>query len=432
MFGGIGGFLEPNWQESLCLSMPCICDLVDELIADGKLIETGTVSGARGRPRVMVDINPNGAPIAGAFVALTSAEIVVANSAGDFLTRRTVSIDPTNSTPKECIASIVNGIERCVEAAQKEVGSLSGVGLSISDIVNHVLGIVESSNESFTWWDGLPVTDMVSEALGVPVYADHDMRAAAVTSEWFSVDTRGNAAYISIGNGIGFAFVEPHGVLRGTHDMAGQLEHITVDPDGPMCNCGNRGCLRVTGTDTSFVRRIWPDLPADFNDMPLAERAVLMQRGLDLAMSGDRKAMSALQYSLKNLGQGVANVINMLDPRVVYILGNLIDPAPDLISDMIRKEALQRVIKQLRGTEIKAIPDWLTFELRGSIGLVLGNEFRNLHGDNLNAGTAYDFHEAGRRTGEKTKLRDPEHGIGCLGVMERGACMRVHGSYSKT
>jgi glucokinase len=254
-------------------------------------------------------------------------------------------------------------------------------------MVGSMLGTIESRYD-MPGWDGLSVSDLLSEGLGVPAYLDNDVRAAATAAEWFGNGNTGGALYISVGNGMGFAYVQPQGIFRGAHGMAGQLEHLVIDRDGPVCECGNRGCLLTVATDSVFLKKLWPELPDDLRNVPMSRRSELMQDGYDLAAGGDVKAREALTSVLSALAVGLANVVNLFDPQVVYLFGALIDPAPDVILDIIRKEALPRVRPQVRGVEIRPIHgSWVDFFLRGSIGLVIGEQIRLLHQANASTRT---------------------------------------------
>lgn len=363
------------------LSLTCVCDIVDELLAEGMLVEKGTVSGQRGRPMVLLDINADGAAVAGVWLRPEDMEIAVASPTAKILARRTMPYAPDDE-PESVLAAIAQGIQRCTEAAHTDTEALRGIGVSLA-------GLVDIDNlTNRRGWEHVPICPMLEERLGAPVYAENDVRAAALASQWFGQEASdGTAVYVSVAEGIGAAVLHGGEVLRGAHDTAGLLGHTTIDPNGPLCGCGKRGCLEALASDLAFIRHLWPDLVKSATEISSDERLDLVRKGLDLALSGDASANWALVTVTRYLGIALGNAVSILDPRTVFICGTLIDMAPDLVVDLVRRESLLHVWPHARGVDIRPIMNHEEFLLRGAIGLVLWQPFRALQQDNLSART---------------------------------------------
>ncbi|MCE5314098.1 MAG: ROK family protein [Armatimonadota bacterium] len=368
------------------LSITCVCNLIDEMLSEHQLKEVGSALGPRGRPVALYDIDPDGPPVAGIWLTPESSQIAVADAAGKVLARRIVNYGPQDDTSETVIPAVAQTVKRCVEAAGKELSSLRGVGVAVSGYVDQKLGTMDG-------WRALgrnervPVAPMLEKMLGVPVIIENDVRAGALAQQWFSNEAQdGGTLYITVGDGIGGAYVLDGKVVRGAHDMALVLEHVCVDPNGPMCFCGNQGCLGTFSTDTALIKKIWPDAVESSWRMPHDERIKLVKKAIELAQSGDTTAYAALTDGMiGHLGLALANLVNILDVRTVFVGGPCVDVAPDLIIDNIRQEVMRRVDPRARAVEIKARMDFEEFLLNGSLGLVLWEPFRVLHEDN--AGT---------------------------------------------
>lgn len=362
------------------LSLTCICGIVDDLLSEGVLVERGTVTGQRGRPMVLLDINPDGAPVAGVWLDPEAIEIVVASPTAEIQARRTIPYANGDDAPESVIEAVAQGIRRCAEAAGKDAKALRGIGVAMA-------GLVDIDNlTNRRGWENVRICRLLEERLGVPVYADNDVRAGALASQWLGgeASTEG-ALYMTVGEGIGAAVVHGGEILRGAHDTAGLLGHITIDPDGPLCACGNRGCLESLASNLAFIRYVWPDLAKSGAELTPLERMDLARKALSMARSGDANANWALVTVARYLGIALGNAISILDPRIVLIGGTLVDIAPDLVIDLVRREALQRIWPHARGVDIRPLMHYEEFLIHGSIGLVLWQPYRALQQENLNA-----------------------------------------------
>lgn len=369
--------------KSTGFSITHVCRIVDELMADGELIETTSVAGPRGRPTVLLDINPDSAPVAGLRLGPELAEIAIADSRGHILARRTVLYDQEDDSPDSMVLSIAQAIQRGCRASGRDPKTLRGVGVSVAGLADPLLGVIDGLTNR-RGWEGVPVAHLLGGELGVPVYVDNDVRAGALASQWFSEDGGdGGALYVYVSEGVGAAFVQnDRDLLRGVHDAACLLGHTTVDPDGPQCGCGNFGCLEAFACDVAFIRHVWPDLHKTTAEMTVAERVQLVGRGVEMAKRGDVSASKALTSVTRYLGIGIANAVCMFDPRTVFIFGTLIDIDADMVIDQVRRESLRHIWPRARGVEIRPLMRWQEFLLRGSVGMVLWQPYKALQGDN--------------------------------------------------
>ena len=349
-------------------------DVVDELIAEGELIETESVSIGRGRPTVFLKINPNCASAAGVWLAEDSIEIGLANATGETIARESLTY---SSNPIDDIDAAASAIQKCAEHAGKSMRSVRGIGIVAAGLVDPSMGVIFHTTHD-TGFGGIPIVKLFHDRTGLPVFADTDIRAAALADQWYKVEYE-RVLYVSFCDGIGAAYVTGRELFGNAHGEAPGVAHLIIDRNGPLCECGKRGCLQTYTSNHTFINKLWPNV--DVNRLSTQERREMVRRGVDMATAGDFDAIAAVSGIAEYMGFGIANVVNMLDPQVVYVAGTLIDYIPDIVMSMIRRNAMPYINEVFYGVEIKPLPTLHEFEMKGAFGLVLFSQFRSLSQD---------------------------------------------------
>jgi len=364
------------------LSITSVCRIADELIAEGVLVETGMGCGPRGRPMMLLEVNPDGNPVAGVWLGSDSVEIVIAGPTARILARRTLHYDSIEWNPHTAVAAIAQQVHRCLTNAGKDASSLGGVGVSVAGIVDPVSGTILSM-PSRPFWQGASVSRLLSEQLGLPVFADNDVRAGALASRWLSDDGQGeDTLFVAVADDISAAIVHNREIVAGAHNSAGQIGHMVIDPNGPQCACGNHGCLSSLASDNAFLRGVWPEKADELGRLPLDKRRLMLREGYKRALECEEKANQAMLCVTRYLGIGIANAVAAFDPRTVFVGGGLIDAAPAVVIDLIRREAMNHLMTHVRGVEIQALMNYEEFVLAGCAALVLWQPFRELQQEN--------------------------------------------------
>ncbi len=176
---------------------------------------------------------------------------------------------------------------------------------------------------------------------GLRVTVENDANAAAWGEFRFGAG-RGleHMVFITLGTGVGGGIIT-HGVLlRGAQGAGGELGHVTIDPTGPRCGCGNYGCLEALASGTTIARRaqkVANERPDSALGRPAVARAPLGEDVLDLARKGDEASEKVLQETGTWLGIGLATFVNIFDPEVIAIGGG-VSEAGDLVLESARRE----------------------------------------------------------------------------------------------
>jgi predicted NBD/HSP70 family sugar kinase len=215
---------------------------------------------------------------------------------------------------------------------------LLGIGVGVHGFVEHPRGhLILAPNLG---WRDVPVADLFRQRFSAPIYVDNEANAGALAETWVGVarEVR-HLVYLSVGIGLGAGLIIDGDLYRGSTGTAGEFGHTTVDPAGPLCNCGNRGCLEVFVSERALVSELQP---LRFDSATLAADEVFRA-----ANDGDPAAIAALRRIGEYLGIGVANAINTFNPQLVVVGGPMARGAGHVL-DPIQRVVEQRALTQLR------------------------------------------------------------------------------------
>jgi glucokinase len=230
--------------------------------------------------------------------------------------------------PKAVPATVVAQLAEVAAAAIDAWGPVASVGIGVPGLYDPATGATRFLVNVPGPWAGHPVAGPVADAVGVPVFLINDARAFGLAELRLGAG-RGASSMVglTLGTGIGGVFAIDGRVHQGHDGTAGEIGHHTIDPDGPWCNCGNRGCLE------SFARA---DQIAAACGTATAEEAVRA------AQAGDARALAGLADIGRYLGIGIANMITVISPDRI-VIGGGVAAAGELLLGPIRAEIARRV-----------------------------------------------------------------------------------------
>jgi len=219
--------------------------------------------------------------------------------------------------------------------------SADGVGIGCKGIINSATTRVEVLPGTLHYLEGHLLADLASGA--AVVRADNDARAAlAGEVAWGAARGRRNAVMLTLGTGVGGGILADGRLLRGSAGVAGHLGHLTVDPEGPLCICGNRGCLEtifsaraIEGEAIAAVLRgVHSTLTAAFAADP---RQITCELVFAAAAAGDNLARLICDRAIKYLAGAIAGMFGALDPEVVILGGQIAEAGPILFEPLQRQ-----------------------------------------------------------------------------------------------
>jgi glucokinase len=237
-------------------------------------------------------------------------------------------------------------------ASLAQPGSLVGLGLSMPGPTDPGSGTVYNP-PNLPGWGVFSPKPLLEEKLSLKASVGHDATLAALAEHVYGAG-RGykHTIYMTVSTGIGGGLVIGGKLYEGRGGFAGELGHMTIDPDGPRCNCGNVGCLEALASGTAVARIAQERLrPEDFNSM--LERAGgdknhIARVVAEDAIEGNRLAKEIMREVGANLGIGIANLLNALDPELIVIGGGM-SQSLDLLMPGIVQEVERRAMVHHRG-----------------------------------------------------------------------------------
>ncbi|MFF7081534.1 ROK family transcriptional regulator [Streptomyces lavendulae] len=353
-----GSLTQAEIARTTGLSAATVSNIVRELKEGGTVEVTDTSAG--GRRARSVSLSGDAGIVIGVDFGHTHLRVAVGNLAHQVLAEETEPLDVD--------ASWVDGFDR----AEALVGRLiEGVGVGRDKVIGVGLGVpgpidVESGTLGSTailpGWAGINPRRELSQRLGVPVYVDNDANLGALGElVWGSGRGVKDLAYIKVASGVGAGLVINGQIYRGPGGTAGEIGHITLDESGPVCRCGNRGCLETFAA----ARYVLPLLQGSHGP------ELTMERVVELAREGDPGCRRVISDVGRHVGSGVASLCNLLNPSRVVLGGSLAE-AGELVLAPIR-ESVGRYAIPSAARQLSVLTGSLggRAEVLGALALVL-------------------------------------------------------------
>jgi glucokinase len=224
-------------------------------------------------------------------------------------------------------------------------GPLLGIGIGVPGIIDMQTGMVRASPNLPDWVD-YPARAAIEQRLKTVVILENDANVAALGEKWLGAAKNfSDMAMLTLGTGVGGGLVMGGAIWRGTNGMAGELGHTTVEPDGQLCGCGNRGCLEQYASATAVVRMARETIARD-NECLLAQTAnsdpeFSAKSIYNLAIQGDADSRRIFRYAGRCLGIVLSSVVNTLN-LPIYVIGGGMSSAWDAFSPAIFEELRRR------------------------------------------------------------------------------------------
>ncbi|WP_173124600.1 ROK family transcriptional regulator [Kibdelosporangium persicum] len=323
------------------LSKATVSTLVAELTTRRLVRSGGVAAGGQGRPGQIVELDTDGARGIGLEVHLDHLAATSVDTAGNVVADRQVPFDVLS-------AGVERTIDKLAEVAGKELGDVvgaypAGITVSVPGLVDTGRGVVRLAPR--LRWREVPLADGLAGRLGFPldrISVDNDANLAA-TAEFEAGGMRGTAdlVYVTGDFGIGAGVIAGGRLVRGSIGYAGEVGHMSMDPMGPQCSCGRRGCWETqVGLAALFHALAAPGDPVSDPHRSIEERMSLIRTR---AEQGDQRTLGALHQIGAALGVGVSIVVNLLSPAVV-VLGGYFAALPDWLIEPARIEVAARAV----------------------------------------------------------------------------------------
>lgn len=338
--------VEPRSRAELAgatgLNRATVGKIVEGLLRDGLVRDAGSTPHGPGRPATLLEIDPAAGYVVGAELGVDYLDVILTDFSG-----RRLADAQADVVGEHGATLATRAVERLVQHVIEESGvhesSILGMGLSVCGMVDEDTGsIVFSPNHG---WTDVPIRAELARAYEFPVFVQNDAKISALGEAMFGV-ARGEEDFVLVTGaaGIGVGIVAGGRLLRGASGWAGEFGHMAITPDGLPCRCGSHGCWETVASERALFDRV-AELAGDGAGylrpgLELSERWDRVGRIATAAGRGDAAAAQAIREIGAQLGLGIANIINALNPSLVVIGGGL-----SLASELLLPE-VERVVAE--------------------------------------------------------------------------------------
>jgi glucokinase-like ROK family protein len=332
------------------LNKTTISNLVDELNEAGYVREIGLDVSAIGRPGVLLELDPDAGWIVGAEIGVDHLKVVLTNLRAGVIWREEAEADNAGELDSvlDCLVGL---LDRAIEHAHLAERPVLGIGIAIPGLVDMTQGrLIYEPNMG---WHDVPLAHLLADRVQLPLFIENDANAAALAERYYGV-ARGvdNFIYIVANIGLGTGLVIDGHLFRGACGYAGEAGHTTVDPDGPPCRCGNRGCWERMASARALTERIQEAIQAGetstlTNGKDQTSGQISLPMILDAATAEDAVALRALHETGTYLGIGIANLVNSFNPGLIAFGGSL-SLAGEYLLPVARQVVEERAMPELR------------------------------------------------------------------------------------
>jgi predicted NBD/HSP70 family sugar kinase/biotin operon repressor len=348
----------------LSLSRATVSAVIGELLAAGLVVEDALdraqlPSGPTGRPPLIIRLDRSAGAALGIDFGKRHLKVALADLGHQILAERTLEMDPDHDAAHgmELAATLV---EQVLEEASVERSAVVGVGMGLPGPVNQASGELGSST-ILPGWVGIRAERAMTQRLGLPVHVDNDANLGALAEwTWGAAVGCANVAYLKVSTGIGAGLIFDGRQFRGAGGTAGEIGHTIIDPNGPVCRCGNRGCLETLVGASALLELLRPSLG------PLTLHEVLVK-----AEAGDAACRRVIADAGSAIGSAAATLCNLFNPERIVVGGDL-GMAGDLLISPIR-DALMRSAIPSAAADVQVVAGLLheRAEVLGAIALIL-------------------------------------------------------------
>jgi predicted NBD/HSP70 family sugar kinase len=333
------------------LSRSTVSDLVRGLLSTGLIAEVGAGQSRGGRRPIVLEFQDDAFGILGVDIGAAHVAVALTDLRGQVLVWREAS-HPVRDDPVGTRQLVAELSDRCLAHWGGGTGRLVGVGIAVPSPVNPDQPD-DLSEVALPAWRGTGWLEDLRIRYGVPVLVDNDANLGALAERWWGVGLGvDDFVYIKVATGIGAGHMVRGEIYRGSTGIAGEVGHLVIDPLGPTCPCGLRGCLTTLVGSRALIERAVA-LRDEHPKTMLTGAEPTVGSIVDAALAGDPLGLVIIREAAEYLGIALAGIVSMLNPAKI-ILGGGLARAGDLLVDPLREVIGRRSrITSAAGTEVR-------------------------------------------------------------------------------
>ncbi len=336
------GISRTDLAEEMGLTRAAVTLIVNDLLENGVILEAESRAIPNGRPPVVLEINPKRGLVAAVDMGATHVNIALADFSAKIIEETSFPFD-IKQGPQVCLAEVRRILQELLDRYGISISEIMAVGVGVPGPVIKDAGMVMSP-PIMPGWDRYPIRQTLEEAWGCPVSLNNDAELGAL-GEWAYGAGRGekNLAFIKVGSGIGAGLIINQQIYGGTTGSAGEIGHITIDENGPLCTCGNHGCMEAFAGGNAIAiqarKMVQSGKRTLLSNIPLEN--ITAREVAESARRGDLPSQEIIMRAGTFIGIAIAGVVNLFNPSAV-VIGGGVAQAGDLLTTSIRQAVRDR------------------------------------------------------------------------------------------
>lgn len=341
------------------LTVPAITDILSDL-ETFNLIEADDYATPvkRGRYPVLHHLKSDAYQVIGVAIESKSIKTALTNLNGDLLDSLTLPL-PTKPSPESVVNKVEHAVNELIAKSQTYKQKLMGIGLGMHGIVNADKGIAVYAPHLD--WRNVPIGDLLGEKFAWPIKVDNDCNALALSERWFGQGKETKSfIVVNFDYGVGASFMVDGQLFYGNNYGGGQIGHTVVQDDGPLCSCGNYGCLESIASEPSLLREVLKKVKQGFPSKILtlagSVEAISIEHLYEAANLSDDQAKHLLETAGRYSGIAISTLVNLFNPQKVILTGGVLRGKEHVITPLVetvKRHSLETNVQDLEITTSK-------------------------------------------------------------------------------
>lgn len=319
------------------LTNAAISKIISALLEIGIVRETGLIKGNANRRSIGLQLNGKQYQVIGVKFARHMFAVGVFD-----ITGKVYEQCETSYEIQEDYANVIEKVKQQIRTYINKYPNIVAIGCALPGPYLRHEGRIAVITQMSRKWHNVDFISEFKDAFRIPVFLEHDANSGALAEWWFGNHSHHlkTLIYFLVGEGVGAGIVEQGRLLLGTDGTAGEIGHISIDVNGPVCECGNYGCLELYCCAGAILQKYAERIA------PGASPIRKCKQLFEAARNGDRQAIEIVQETARYIGYGCVMLINAYNPDMICI-GDIVSEGSDLMLDTIRNVVKERVIPEL-------------------------------------------------------------------------------------
>lgn len=319
------------------LTRSTVSRIVDDLIAENLVREVELSPGRKGRPGMLLELDPQGGSAIGIEIGVNFISILLADFSANVIWRRRANL-PDEASSDDYLYRAEQLAHTASDLAASRHLRLMGIGVGVWGLVDHAKGVIRFAPNLM--WHDIPLKENWEDKFHVPVYLENDANASALGEYYFGAGRNiENFIYMSMDIGVGGGIISEGKLFHGSSGYAGEIGHMAIDPHGDLCSCGKVGCLETMAGRRVIIKRY---------QSKTGQGELTLEEIIQRARAGERIAKSIFEDVAETLGVGIGNLVNIFNPQRI-ILGWSLGQAYDLLLPTLERSIQKNSLSDQMG-----------------------------------------------------------------------------------